>query len=35
MFWKLAKVVELLHGSDEVARAALVNVANGNGPPKV
>ena len=35
IFWKLVKVVELLHGNDGVARVALVNVANGNGPPKV
>ena len=35
IFWKLGKVVELLRGSDGVARATLVNVANGNGPPKV
>ena len=25
----------MLHASDGVGRAALVNVANGNGPPKV
>ena len=34
IFWKLAKVIELLHGSDGVARAALINVFNENGPPK-
>ena len=34
-FWKLAKVIELLKGSDGVARAALVNVATKNGPPKI
>ena len=30
-------MIKLLHGSDGVARAALVNVSNenGNGPPKV
>ena len=31
----MARVVELLKGTDEVARAALINVSNGNGPPKV
>ena len=35
IFWKLAEVIELLHGSDGVARDALVNVSNENGPPKV
>ena len=35
IFWKLAKVTELLHGSDGVARAALVHVSNENEPPKV
>ena len=34
-FWKLAKVIELLKGSDGVARAALINVATKNGPPKI
>ena len=35
IFWKLAKAIELLCGSDGVARAAMVNVANRNGSPKV
>ena len=34
-FWKLAKIVELLKGKDDVARAALINVATDNGPPKM
>ena len=33
--WKLAKVIELLEGSDEIPRAALVNVATTNGLPKI
>ena len=35
IFWKLAKVIELLSGSDGVARAALINVSDESGPPKV
>ena len=35
IFWKMARVVELLKGSDGVARAALINVSNGNGPPRI
>ena len=35
LFWKLAKVVELLKGSDGVARAALINVSNEGGPPRI
>ena len=35
VFWKLAKVVELLKGNDDTARAALINVATDNGPPKI
>ena len=35
VFWKLAKVVELLKGKDGQARAALINVATANGPPKI
>jgi len=35
IFWNLAKVVELLKGSDEIARAALINVSTGRGPTKV
>ena len=35
VFWKLAKIVELLKGKDDVARAALINVATDNGPPKI
>ena len=35
VFWKLAKVVELLKGKDGIARAALTNVATENGPPKI
>ena len=35
VFWRLGRIVELLKGSDGRARAALVNVANENGPPKV
>ena len=31
----MARVVELLKGTDGVARAALINVSNGNDPPKV
>ena len=34
-FRKLAKVIKLLKGSDGVARAALVNAATKNGPPKI
>ena len=34
-FWKLAEVIELLKGSDGITRAALVNVATKNGPPKI
>ena len=34
-FWKLAKVVKLLRGKDNIARAALINVAVDNGPPKI
>ena len=30
IFWKLAKVVELLKSTDGIARAALINVANVN-----
>jgi len=33
-FWKFAKVVELLRGSDGIARAALINVSTGSGPPR-
>ena len=35
VFWKLAKIVELLKGKDDIARAALINVATDNGPPKI
>jgi len=35
VFWKFAKVVELLRGSDGIARAALINVSTGSGPPKI
>jgi len=35
IFWKLAKVVELLKGSDGIARAMLINVFTGSSPPKV
>ena len=35
IFWKLAKVIELLRGSDGVARAPLINVSDESGPPKV
>ena len=35
MFWKLAKVIKLLKGKDNIARAALINVATNNGPPKI
>ena len=35
IFWKMARVVELLKSSDGVARAALINVSNGNGPPRI
>ena len=34
-FWKLAKVIELLEGADGIPRAALINVATTNGPPKI
>ena len=34
-FWKFAKVIELLKGSDGIARAALINVSTGSGPPKI
>ena len=34
-FWKLAKVIELLEVSDGIQRAALINVATTNGPPKI
>ena len=34
-FWKLAKVIELLNGADGITRAALINVAAENGPPKI
>jgi len=34
-FWKFAKVVELLRGSDGIARTALINVSTGSGPPKI
>jgi len=33
-FWKFAKVVEPLRGSDGIARAALINVSTGSGPPR-
>ena len=35
VFWKLAKVIELLKGKDDIVRAALINVATDNGPPKI
>ena len=35
VFWKLAKVIELLKGKDDLVRAALINVATDNGPPKI
>ena len=35
VFWKLAKVVELLKGKDDIARGALIKVATENGPPKI
>ena len=35
VFWKLAIVVELLKGKDDIARAALINVATDNAPPKI
>ena len=35
VFWRLGRIVELLEGSDGRARAALVNMANENGPPRV
>jgi len=35
LFWRLAKVVELLVGKDGIARAALVNVSCRSGPPKI
>ena len=31
----MARVMELLKRSDGVARAALINVSNENGPPKI
>ena len=34
-FWKFAKVVQLLEGSDKIAWAALINVSTGSGPPKI
>ena len=35
VFWKQAVVVELLKGKNDIARAALINVATDNGPPKI
>ena len=35
LFWRLAKVVELLVGKDGIARATLVNVSCRSGPPKI
>lgn len=35
VFWKLGRIIELLKSSDGNVRAALVDVANENGPPKV
>jgi len=35
LFWKLAKVVQLLEGSNGIPRAALINVANEGGPPRI
>jgi len=35
VFWKLGRIIELLRSSDGKARAALVNVANESGIPKV
>ena len=35
LFWKLAKVIQLLEGSDRIARAALINVSNEGGPPRI
>ena len=35
VFRKLAKVVELLKGNDNTARAALINVATNNGRLKI
>ena len=35
IFWRMARVMELLKDTNEVARAALINVSNENGPPKV
>ena len=35
VFWKLAKVVKLLKGKNNIARAALINVAVDNGLPKI
>lgn len=35
VFWKLAKIVELLKGKDDIVRAALINIATKNGPPKI
>ena len=35
LFWKLARVIQLLKGSDGIARAALINVSNEGGPPRI
>ena len=35
IFWKLVNVVELLKGKDGIARAALINIATENEPPKI
>jgi len=35
LFWKLTKVVQLLEGSDGIPRAALINVTNEVGPPRI
>ena len=35
LFWKLARVVEMLTRQDGIARAALINVSCGSGPPKI
>ena len=35
IFWRMARVVELMKGITGVARAALINVSNENGPHKV